>query len=361
VPSWRLVSEATFGASGDPASEFSEIRGVEVSKNGNVLVLDYKAHNIRIFTPDGKFLKVIGRSGEGPGEFGEPNGFARSPDGNIWVNDPANHRFAVLRDDGEHIKDVPSALTGYGYVWRGYFDAAGRMVNSISVPNPKPSAPNGIDYSNSYHLMLERRSMTTNRADTIPELSCTAPGRLVLSWSARSAHGGMVTGVPFQSYPSLARSPQDFAWCTDGGKYAIYRLRVGRGDTLQVIRGKAAPIPVTSSERDSAVAAAKALFVRSHFDPGIVSAGDVPPAKPVIIGLTLDDQNRLWVRLTSAIKGHTRFDVYDAKGAAIGTIDLPAAIKDGPSLLIRGDRLFGVVLDADDVPSVVRYRIEKLK
>ena len=121
APAWRLVPEATFGASGDPTAEFSDIRGVEVSKSGNVLVLDYKAHNIRVFAPDGKFLKVIGRGGEGPGEFGEPNGFARSPDGNIWVNDPANHRFSVHRDDGEYIRNVPSALTGYGYIWRRVF------------------------------------------------------------------------------------------------------------------------------------------------------------------------------------------------------------------------------------------------
>lgn len=361
APIWRLVPEATFGGAGDPAAEFSDIRGVEVSKNGNVLVLDYKAQNIRVFSPDGKFLKVIGRGGEGPGEFGEPNGFARSPDGNIWVNDPPNHRFSVRRDDGEYIKDVPSALTGFGYTWRGYFDAAGRMVNPISLRNPKPSAPNGIDYTNQYHTMLERRSMTSNRADTIPELSCAPPGRLVLSWSARSAHGGMVTGVPFQSYPSVARSPQDFVWCTDGTKYAVYRLRLMRGDTLQVIRGKAAAIPVTGAERDSAVAAAKALFVRSHFDPGIAVAGDVPSTKPVITGLTLDDQNRLWVRLTSAVKGHTRYDVYDPTGAELGTIDLPAAIHEGPDVLIRGDKLYGVVLDADDVPAVVRYRIEKVK
>ena len=220
-----------------------------------------------------------------------PNGFARSPDGNIWVNDPANHRFVVLRDDGAHIKDVPSALTGFGYIWNGYFDAAGRMVNPISLPNPKPSAPNGIDRSNSYHAMLERRSMASNKADTIPEPTRLPSGTAVRSWSGRGAHGGMVMGIPFQSYPSLARSPQDFGWCADGGQYAVYRLRLGRGDTLQVIRGKTVAIPVTGAERDSAVAAAKALFVRSHFDPGIASAGDVPPTKPVIIGLTLDDQN----------------------------------------------------------------------
>ena len=72
APAWRLVREVSFGGSGDAASELSDIRGFEVSKNGNVLVLDYKSQNIRVFAPSGQFIKAIGRKGQGPGEFLEP-------------------------------------------------------------------------------------------------------------------------------------------------------------------------------------------------------------------------------------------------------------------------------------------------
>ena len=37
--------------SGDPGAEFTDIRGVEVSKNGNVLVLDYKARTSAFLLP----------------------------------------------------------------------------------------------------------------------------------------------------------------------------------------------------------------------------------------------------------------------------------------------------------------------
>jgi sugar lactone lactonase YvrE len=358
VPAWHLVREATFSGGDNPAAELSDIRGIEVSKNGDVLVLDYKAQGIRLFAPDGHFLKTLSRNGEGPGEFEQPNGFARSPDGNIWVNDPANHRFTVLRDDGSYLKDVRSELTGFGYIWNGYFDASGRMVNPVSVANPKAVAPNGIDVSRSYHVALERRSMASNRADTIPELQCTGPGAIDHEWSGRSAHGGITMGVPFKPYRNVARSPHEFGWCAFGSQYAVYRLGLQHGDTLQVIHGTARAIPVTAAERDTAVERAKATFRRSQVDPDLVKAGDVPAVKPILIGLMLDDQNRLWVRLTPAIKGHTRYDVYNAKGVEIGTIDLPVLIREYPDPLIRGNKLYGVVLDADDVPSVMRFRIE---
>ena len=355
APTWRLVPEAIFGASGDPGSEFSDIRGVEVSNNGNVLVLDYKAHNIRVFTPDGKFLRVIGRGGEGPGEFGEPNGFARSPDGSIWVNDPANHRYSVRADDGAYIKDVPSAMTSFGWIWDAWFDGTSRMVSRILVHVP------GATGEAAYKGMLERREMTSNRADTLPEPTCGPPPAKVRGWSGRSSHGGITMGIPYIASRSLAYSPSGLAWCAFGGEYTIYRLGIIHGDTQQVIRGRAAPIPVTAAERDSAVTAAKALFAKSGTDASEISAADIPRTKPVVIGLALDDQNRLWVRLTPAVKGHTRYDVYDAKGVAIGAIDLPASINQGPNVLIRGDKLYGVVLDADDVPTVIRYRIEKAR
>jgi hypothetical protein len=354
---WHLVQETQFGGGSDPASELSDIRGVEVSKNGNVLVLDYKAQAIRVFAADGHYLKKLSRNGAGPGEFEEPNGFARSPDGNIWVNDPGNHRFTVLRDDGSYVKDVRSTLTSYGYIWQGYFDAAGRMVNPVYVPNARPSASQGI-VDNSSHQVLERRAMISNRADTVPAVSCPQPGTMVQNWSGRSAHGGTVMGVPFAASESVVRSAHDVIWCASGAEYSITRLGLLRGDTLQTIHGRAAPLPVTAAERDSAVDSARALFTRHQLDPAVVRPGDIPRNKPVIMGLTLDDQNRLWVRLTPAVAGHTRYDIYDARGFQVGMIELAGLVREWPAPVFRGNKLYAVVRDPDDVPSVVRYRIE---
>jgi hypothetical protein len=358
IPAWHLVREVSFGQTGDAASELSDIRGVEISKNGNLLVLDYKAENIRVFSPDGKFVRTIGRSGEGPGEFRQPNGFARSPDGNIWVNDPANNRFTVLRDDGQYVRDVHSELHSFGYIWSAFFDATGRMVNSISIRSAAAPAPKGLDYSASYHEMLERRSLVSNRADTILPPSCVPAGATVHQWSGQGGGGGMIMSVPYSASQSRVYSSHDFAWCAFGNAYTIYRIGLDHGDTLQAIHGNATPVPVTAAERDSAVANARAAFAKNHLDASAISVGDVPRIRPIVIGLALDDQGRLWVRLTPAITGHTRYDVYNARGVEVGSVDLPVVISQGPNVIIRGNKLYGVVLDADDVPAVVRFRIE---
>ncbi|HEY4101008.1 MAG TPA: 6-bladed beta-propeller [Gemmatimonadales bacterium] len=352
VARWRLIPEATFGSSTDPnpAAELADIRGFEVSKNGNVLVLDFKAQNIKVFSPSGAFLKTIGRNGGGPGEFEQPNGFLRAPDGTIWVNDPANHRYSVRRDDGEYIRDVPSAMTSFGYIWDATFDATGRLLSPVYVP-----ARPGV----SAQSRLERRNMKTQHADTLPTPNCAPANTRYPQWSGRSSHGGMMMPVPFiPSMPALY-DPMGFVWCAWGATYAIYRIGLEHGDTQQVIRGSSAPVAVSAAERDSAVTNARKAFTQAQLDASIISAGDVPRTKPVIIGLASDDDHNLWVRLTPAVSGHTRYDVFNQKGKEIATIDAPVAIASGPNILVRGEYLWAVVRDADDIPAVVRFRVER--
>jgi hypothetical protein len=188
--------------------------------------------------------------------------------------------------------------------------------------------------------------------------NCAPRGLLQHGWSGQSKGGGMSMGVPYASYVSLAFSPGGVVWCVYGADYTLYRLGLERGDTQLVIHGKAAPVPVTAAERDSVVASARAAFAKIHVDPGVVVASDVPHTRPIVIGLSLDDQQRLWVRLTPADPRHTRFDIYSPAGAALGAVDLPELLSSGPGITVRGNRLYAVVPDADDAPTVVRYRIE---
>jgi len=48
---------------------------VDADEAGKVYVLDRKAGQIKVFDPQGNFLRAIGRRGQGPGEFQEPRYF----------------------------------------------------------------------------------------------------------------------------------------------------------------------------------------------------------------------------------------------------------------------------------------------
>jgi len=72
-------------------------------KRGWIYVADSHAHDIKVFSDDGKILKVIGRRGVGPGEFNFPTYLAFASD-KLYVTDTLNSRIQIFDADGMLIK-----------------------------------------------------------------------------------------------------------------------------------------------------------------------------------------------------------------------------------------------------------------
>ena len=54
---------------------------------GNIYIQDTSDNSIKIYSPEGKFIKKLGRSGEGPGEFSQLYDFCLAPDNRIFALD----------------------------------------------------------------------------------------------------------------------------------------------------------------------------------------------------------------------------------------------------------------------------------
>jgi len=48
----------------DPNLTFGNIRGVQAASDGTIYVLDYQAAEVRVFGPDGEYLRTIARRGD---------------------------------------------------------------------------------------------------------------------------------------------------------------------------------------------------------------------------------------------------------------------------------------------------------
>lgn len=86
---------------GDRARTFGLIEDVDVDSDGNIVVLDRRSYTVSWFSPDGRFLGVVGREGGGPEEFREPEGMAIGPNDHVYVLDAPERRVLVfaLSDD----------------------------------------------------------------------------------------------------------------------------------------------------------------------------------------------------------------------------------------------------------------------
>lgn len=99
---WRIDPEplVDLAATGSgPEHLFYRADGVVRFSDGSLAVADGGSHEIRFFSPEGRFRAKMGREGEGPGEFTGIRGVVRTPADTLLVLDYAA-RVTVVGPDG---------------------------------------------------------------------------------------------------------------------------------------------------------------------------------------------------------------------------------------------------------------------
>jgi DNA-binding beta-propeller fold protein YncE len=78
--------------------------GIAFDPTGNQLFIsDTSAHDIKVFSADGSYLKTIGHRGDGDGEFNFPTLLWRSDTGQLLVTDSLNFRIQIFDLNGQFI------------------------------------------------------------------------------------------------------------------------------------------------------------------------------------------------------------------------------------------------------------------
>ncbi len=99
---WRIGGET------DAEEEFfGVILNIQNDSEGNIYLLDLQLAEVKVFSPDGKYLRTIGREGEGPGEFRFPLSMFFLPDGNLGVMQVFPGKIVKLTLEGEPAGEFP--------------------------------------------------------------------------------------------------------------------------------------------------------------------------------------------------------------------------------------------------------------
>lgn len=347
---WSLVETLRIGSEEDGPYLFSDIRGIAVGERGSIFVLDFKSQEIRLFDAQGKFVKRVARQGAGPGEIRNANGMLIAPDGRIWVNDPHNVRYSVFTPGGEYATQYAAVRWGYGYLWEGVFDRSGTLIEIVSV------RPTGATSSTP---KAKRVRPDGSVADTIPLPMCELRGAKVeeASFAGRSTGRSFFMSVPYLPRPVMAWDPRGFVWCSSRDRYEVLQLRLVGGDTVLRITAPSQPVPVTDAERQAAIEPIRKAY-RDIGQPE-PDYDRIPRVKPAIDNIDVDNSGRLWVRRVTRDPVNTTFDVWDDRGRMVAAVAAPWRVAAHYRPLIRGDTMYTIVTDENDVPVVVRAVIRR--
>jgi len=113
TPKGRWLGEIGQGPGNGPGHLRSP-RDAKVSRTGEIYVADAGNGQIKVFRPDGNFLRSFGRKGSGPGEFLRPHALDIGPNGQVYVVDPDNNRVSVFDPSGKLLFEFGKKGTGTG-------------------------------------------------------------------------------------------------------------------------------------------------------------------------------------------------------------------------------------------------------
>lgn len=347
APEWRAERFVRIGSLGDVTGdarpdEFGRIRAVAADRDGNIYVADVQTSEIRVFAPDGTFLRALGREGEGPGEMESAYGVGLVGD-TVTALDPGNARINLYTRTGEDAGLVRwASLTGPASVVR--FHPAGPGAVWFRGIQPAP----GGGLSGWYG-----RLTPAGVADTVPEPENEddGPPAAIVCRSERSIRSYSIPFVPRRLWIPMSDGLAT-AWSAD---YRVAFLDQAR-DTLRVVHRPFEPVPVTDADWSAdgdmlRYARDVEQFGTSGCEP--VSA-DRPATKPALIRLHADKEGRLVVERNVA--GGTAFDLYDRDGRIRGTFRAPPHDPDVPPYF-RDDRMYVVEEDSLEVEYVVAYQL----
>lgn len=290
---------------GDTLREFGSLPDVDISHNGNIMVLDAMKGQITIFSPDGEFIKTIGRHGSAPGEFQYPTGFAELTDGRIVVSDFAGASLSFFTENHT-----------YSHSLDGFYP----------VPPVFPSAgPNGTYYAGSMTFRANENSPIPEGESFLGLYDAeTEPEIVLFSHPLDISIGadGDVNVDNTMAYWDTDAEGNVFWAVSDDSTYVIIGMNPMGEEILRIERDWER---VEKTEEELQMEIFSEGLSRTDEGESTVNRNQVVDPYPyhvAIAGLYLDDQGEIWVQ-----QGYTQiptFELYTKEGELKSIVTIPS-------------------------------------
>jgi uncharacterized protein YpmB len=313
-----LTEDYSVGDSLVEEEMIAEVTYIAVDDADNLYVLDYKSHNIKVFDPEGQYVRTIGKQGNGPGELNLPGGLLIMQDGTLLVEDIGNRRMAYFKPDGT-------------------------FINSRSI----------ADRTSLISLTLDRSGSYLGREMIIEESK--------LFWEVRKYDKDLkplftIDRIPFPNPLTDNINVFDqvffFTFDKDGNilygnpkDYAI-KIYTPEGNLFKRIEKKYDPRRVTEEEKEEMLERIPTVGIN------IKDRLIFPKHYPAYEMFTFDEEGRLVVRTNNKGKNEDEniVDVFDPEGRLITSFPLKASPR-----IWKNGKLYSVEENEDGINIIKRY------
>lgn len=322
------------------------MRDMDVDGDGNIYMLDGRQCCVRVFSPEGRYLRAIGKKGQGPGEILFPLEIISSgTDGMIHVLDYRNNKISRYHPDGELDADLKLKegiaeqlfmMARSYFVINWFYDEQGFQKYKV------------VKYSYEGKLLLQSDEFLSTRERVIKKGNSIKVGSTPFSAERYFAHDSM---------------NRIFTGLSDQYEISIFDPDFNLVKVIQ--KRNPAQIRVTREEIDNYLD----YYKERHKKKGVPISDEFlkliqfPRYHPLFKGIWMDSRNRLLVR-TPSEDGKAHIDVFSTDGIYIdkmligeipGDISMDQVFRTGT--IFRGDYIYTRTRDVNDECEFKKYRI----
>ncbi len=310
---WKLVEETIIRPEEGSPGELSEARRLVADDSGYVYVMQREPVTVKVFGPDGAWVRDIGREGDGPGEFRD--GMLGIHGDTLIIQDANNSRITIFLTDGSFLGTTKSQCC--------YFMSNFTVLTDGLAMVPGPPPPGFGEAAGAFYLTRMDGTVTDTIALPKQDDRDTEGAWTV---TRRSGRGTSMMSAPIPGTPQ-----EEGLFRADGrhvsGTTDLYRLAITRGftDTLRVIEATAPQLKRTEAERDSVFEDAIANISEGWRDAvrEVADRGQIPADRPLWSGMMTDQQNRIWVGLPGPGTDVATLEVFSPDGVLLGKVPAP--------------------------------------
>ena len=325
---------------------FASIPVVSVDSRNRVFIKD--GHVFNVVSSTGDVVGLFGERGEGPGEFQSSSSAVFGPKDSVYVLDSRLRRLTVFAPDDF------------------------RFVRTLKVPHGEISSPAGLVSVTSQGMAAILYRRVVRSPD--PEDAGRAVSVYVVSLGDGKRHtrplavlpdiefvdyrtpSGDSYGInlPFGRRPNVRAGPGGLVYYGMSDSVSIRIMSLDFRDR-GIVAWQHSPVPVTRSDRDELRKKAGKTEAGALALKALVSI-TYPRYKPAYERFIVDDQARVWLKLSTAFGAQeTTWVVLDSTSQEVGRIDLPKGLN---IRAVRGNRAYGTVAADDGAPLVIAYDVQ---
>jgi hypothetical protein len=328
---WMVPSEplVTIGLLDGPGEyELFDVSAVARQSDGDFVVVDGGAREVRLYDRDGKFVRTLGGPGSGPGEFQDPTQVLVTAADSVIVWDDAIYRITRFDSAGELVGiesvdrgTVAKAIDPPLYPGEAVLLQDDQVLVRL-VEKSEEFLP-GVFRPRSGAL---RVSADLSRIDTLMFFGGIEQVYVDGPWGGKPVRIPVVTPLAKRTLTAVgATLPRVCIGDQEGPEVVCF----GPGGSRTLIRWTSEPAPVTEEEiaawRDTAIA----LYTQKMSEAmalQVLAQVTVPTVRPHYSWIALDRVGNLWVKQDRAgVGARESVDhlVFDPTGVLLGVVALP--------------------------------------